>query len=323
MLLQFLPLNSLNLADDSFRITCVPNVDRLKASIRAVGVVQPILVRHTVDGSYQVVAGYQRVVACQALSRQTIPALIYQHTDLSAMQAFLYNLHDNIATRHLNIIEQATVCERLGTQYGVAEEDLVKHYLPLLNQEPSYKVLHQFKAIAQLTTPMKQHIVERGYTLSMAARIAEFSPATQAALLEVLRPLRTTPNKLSELLTLIREIAARDGLTVEEVLQRYQLLSVVADPTVAAPEKVAALRQTLRGVRLPALVQRQAEFANLIQNLELPTMAKVTTDPYFEDQRIKLECQFKAPEEVEVLIQRIQEAFREQKWSRLFEWYRN
>lgn len=323
MLLQFLPLNSLNIADDSFRITCVPNVDRLKASIRAVGVVQPILVRHTVDGSYQIVAGYQRVVACQALSRQTIPALIYQHTDLSAMQAFLYNLHDNIATRHLNIIEQATVCERLGTQYGVAEEDLVKHYLPLLNQEPSYKVLHQFKAIAQLTTPMKQHIVERGYTLPMAARIAEFSPSTQAALLEVLKPLRTTPNKLSELLTLIREIAARDGLTVEEVLQRYQLLSVVADPTVAAPEKVAALRQTLRGVRLPALVQRQAEFAHLIQNLELPTMAKVTTDPYFEDQRIKLECQFKAPEEVEVLIQRIQEAFREQKWSRLFEWYRN
>lgn len=323
MLLQFLPLSSLNLADDSFRVSFSPNVDRLKASIRAVGVVQPILVRHTIDGAYQIVAGYQRVMACQALSRQTIPALIYQHTDLSAMQAFLYNLHDNIAARHLNIVEQAITCERLGTQYGVAEEDLVKHYLPMFGQEPSYKILHQLKAVAQLTTPMKQHIVERGYSLPTAARIAEFSPSTQGALLEVLKPLRTTPNKLNELLTLIREIAARDGITVEDVLQRYQLLTIVADPAVAGPEKAAALRQTLRGVRLPTLAQRQEEFASMIRSLELPTTAKITTDPYFEDQRIKLECQFKAAEDVELVIQRIQEAFREQKWSRLFEWYRN
>ncbi|MBI4365430.1 MAG: ParB/RepB/Spo0J family partition protein [Deltaproteobacteria bacterium] len=323
MLLQYLQISMLNVADESFRITFAPHIERLKHSIRAVGIVQPIMVRHTVDGAYQVVAGYQRVLACQALGRQTVPALIYQHTDLSAMQAFLLNLHDNIATRSLNLIEQAGVCERLATQYGVSEEDLVQQYLPLLGFEASYKVLAQLRAIAQITVPMKQHIAAEGYPVAMAARIAEFSPSTQGALLEVIRPLRTTPHKLGELLTLIREIAARDGVTVEEILHRYQLLTVIADPNVAAPEKVTALRQTLKGVRMPIIMQRQAELASMIRSLELPQSAKVSADPYFEDQRIKLECQFRAPEELELVIDRIQQAFREQKWNRLFEWYRN
>lgn len=323
MLLQYLPLSQLNVADDSFRIAFAPNLERLQAAIRTVGVIQPILVRHTVDGTYQIVSGYRRVLACQALHRQTIPALVYEHADLSAMQAFLYNLHDNLAIRTLNVIEQAGAGERLCKDYGVGEEEFVKHYLPLFGHEPSYKVLHQLKSVAQLTLPVKQHVAAHGFPLGMAARLAEFSPTTQGALLEVIRPLKTSPNKLAELLTLIREIAARDGTTVEEVLLRYQLLTVVADPTVAPPEKVAALRQTLRGVRLPTLVQRQTEFAGLIRSLELPAMAKLSADPYFEDPRMKLECQFRAPEELELVVERVQQALREQKWRRLFEWYRN
>lgn len=322
MLLQFLPISTLNIADDSFRMTFAPQLERLTASIKAVGIVQPILARHTVDGAYQVVAGYCRVLACQSLGRQTIPALVYEHTDLSVFQAFLYNLHDNISHRRFNLIEKSIILQRLGQVYATPETDLVKKYLPLVGEEPSYRILHQLLSLTQCSANMKELIIEREYALSTAARIAEFSPSTQEALLGVLRQLRATATKLNELLVLTREIAARDAITVEEVLERYQLLTVVADPGVSPTAKLSALRQTLQGLRMPTLMQRREQFAGLLQQLQLPDDAKIKADPYFEDPKLKLEYQFSAPEELEDLVKHLQQAFENQSWRKLFDWYR-
>jgi len=322
MILQYIQTNQINISDDSFRITFAPLLTELKNSIKNVGVINPIILRHTQDGAYQVVAGYKRLLACQELNRQTIPALVYEPHDLSPMQAFLFNLHDNVFTRPLSIVEKFNVCVKLIKTFAVTEEDVVRNYLPLLGEEPSYKVLHQFLNLEQLIEPMKAHVVEKQAALSSAMRIAEFSPSTQSALLNVLKHVNPSTNKLNELLTLIREIAARDGTSVEEILQRYQLLTIVADPSVAAPEKVAALRQTLRSVRLPHLTERQKQLTQLIQGLQLPQQAKLIADPYFEDPKLKLEYQFSRPEELDALVKQIQDALDKQHWNKLFEWYR-
>lgn len=256
------------------------------------------------------------------LNRQTVPALIYEPHDLSPMQAFLYNLHDNIFTREFNVIERYNICEKLIKIYAVSEEDVVKQYLSLMKEETSYKLLHQYLSLAQLTEKMKEHVIEKEIALSSAARIAEFTPSTQTALLAVLSHINPSTSKLNELLTLIREIAARDGVSVEEVLQRYQLLTIVADPAVAAPEKVSALRQTLRSVRLPQLTERQNQLTELIRSLQLPDTARLVADPYFEDPKLKLEYQFSAPEELNALVSKVQEAFDKQQWQKIFEWYR-
>lgn len=321
MLLQFLPISTLNIADDSFRISVAPQLDVLKASIKAVGIIQPIIVRHTMDGAYQVIAGYKRVLASQALGRQTIPSLVYEHTDLSVLQAFLLNLHDNLSVRKLNIIEMSSALSRMSSVYGVQEDELVRKYLPLMSEEPSYKVLHQLLSLSQCSGPMQELIIEKQYALSTAARIAEFSPTTQDALMQVLGQINATTAKLNELLTMIREIGARDAISVEEVLQRYQLLTIVANPAASQSSKVNALRQTLRGLRLPKLTQRKQQFAGFIQELALPDSAKVSTDPYFEKGKLKLECQFEQPEELEQVINHIQKAFERQTWRKIFDWY--
>lgn len=322
MILQYIQTNQVNLADDSFRITFAPQIEELKNSIKEVGVINPITLRHTQEGTYQIVTGFKRFLACQELNRQTVPALIYEPHDLSPLQAFMYNLHDNTFTRDLNIIEKFNVCSKLSKTYAVPEEEIVKNYLPLLGEEPSYKILHSFLALGQLIEPFKAMMVEKGAALSSATRIAEFTPSTQTSLLSVLTHINPSTNKLNELLTLIREIAARDGTTVEEILNRYQLLTIVADPAVAAPEKVMALRQTLRSVRLPHLTERQRQLTSLIDSLQLPDTARLVADPYFEDSKLKLEYQFSEPEELNVLVTKIQEAIDKQQWQKIFEWYR-
>ena len=182
--------------------------------------------------------------------------------------------------------------------------------------------MHQLLTLSNLTEPMKQHVVMSDLALSSASRVAEFTASTQQALLPVLAHIRPSTNKLNELLSLIREIAARDGVTVEEVLARYQLMQVIADTTTAPSDRLRALRQALKGLRLPQLSERQKQLASLIQDLDLPDSAKLVTDPYFENEKIKLECQFSHPEEIDDLIKKIQEAFTKQQWHQIFEWYR-
>jgi ParB/RepB/Spo0J family partition protein len=322
MLLQYLPLTSINQADDSYRITFSPRLDELKRSIRAVGLIQPINVRHTPENTYQVVTGYKRVIVMQELGRQSIPALVHEPADLSPTQAFLWNLHDNAVMRELNLIEKATALSKLNQFYSMSEEDLVKQFLPILGEEPSYKVLHQLLTLTNLTEPMKQHVVMSDLALSSASRVAEFTASTQQALLPVLAHIRPSTNKLNELLSLIREIAARDGVTVEEVLARYQLMQVIADTSTAPSDRLRALRQALKGLRLPQLTERQKQLASLIESLDLPQSAKLVTDPYFESEKIKLECQFSHPEELDQFIRKIQDAFQRQQWHQIFEWYR-
>ena len=322
MLLNHIPLSNLNLADGSFRITFAPRLEDLEQSIRTVGLIQPIIVRHTPEGTYQIVSGYKRVLVMQGLARQSIPTLVHEAADLTPAQAFLWNLHENATTRRLNLIEKTNALSKLKQFLSPSEEDLVNKYLPLLGEAPSYKILHQFLSLEGLTNPMKELIVANDLALSSAGRIAEFTPSTQQELLAVLTHIRSSTNKLNELLTLIREISARDGLTVEEILGRYQLLQVVADPHASPVDKVRALRQTLRGIRLPQLTERQQHLTKLIEGLDLPETARVVTDPYFEREKFKLEYQFSHPDELSQLVEKIQDAFSKQKWQQIFEWYR-
>lgn len=321
MLLQYIQIQNINMNDDSFRMTFSPDISRLKCSIKTIGIVEPLHLRHTADGTHQIVCGYKRLLACRELGRQTIPALIYEHNDLSPTQAFLHNLHNNAFSRALNVIEKAMVVSKLHGLYGVNEEEIVEKYLPLISEPKSYKLLHQLLAVNQIIDPMKAHIVKNDFSIANSARIAEFSPSTQHALLGVLQHIKPNANKLNELLDLIRDISARDGITVEDVLQRYQLLTIVTNPSVAAPEKVAALRQTLKGIKFPELTRKQAELSKLITELHLPEGAHLRADPYFEDPNFKLEYKFDALEELETLVSRIQNAMEQQQWKKVFEWY--
>jgi ParB/RepB/Spo0J family partition protein len=322
MLLQYINVSSLNIADDSYRITFSPDLEQLRRSVKAVGVIQPINVRHTPEGTYQIVTGYKRTLVMQELGRQSIPALVHEPGDLSPTQAFMWNLHDNATSRPLNVIEKSIALTKLKQFYSISEDELVRQFLPLMNEEPSFKILHQLLSLDSLTEPMKNHIITSDIALSSANRIAEFTPSTQQALLSVLTHIKPSTNKLNELLALLREISARDGLSVEDILGRYQLLQVVVNPSSSSADKVTALRSALKGIRLPQLTERQEQLAKLIQSLELPDSAKVIADPYFETRHMKLEYEFSHPEELDSLVKKLQEAFEKQKWQQIFEWYR-
>jgi ParB family chromosome partitioning protein len=95
----------------------------LAASIKAVGVVQPIVVRPISGGRYQVIAGERRWEATRSLGLATIPAIVRQVSNEQAMEMTII---ENLQREDLNAMEQARAYERLGREFGLTQEHMAQ-----------------------------------------------------------------------------------------------------------------------------------------------------------------------------------------------------
>ncbi len=96
-------------------------LEELAASIRAVGVIQPVLVRAIEGGRYQLVAGERRWLASQKAGKTTIPAVVAMMNDAQAMEATII---ENLQRADLNPIEQARAFDRLGREFRMTQDQM-------------------------------------------------------------------------------------------------------------------------------------------------------------------------------------------------------
>ena len=93
----------------------------LAGSLGERGVLQPVLVRPTPGGTYELVAGERRWRAAQIAGMQSIPALVRQRDDAEAIELALI---ENMAREDLNPIEEARACAGLVEELGLTREEV-------------------------------------------------------------------------------------------------------------------------------------------------------------------------------------------------------
>jgi len=93
----------------------------LSASIRELGVLQPILVRPVGAGQFELIAGERRWRAAKRAGLQTIPALVRTVEDAGALeQALVENLH----REDLNALEEAAAYQQLMEDFHLTQEQV-------------------------------------------------------------------------------------------------------------------------------------------------------------------------------------------------------
>lgn len=95
----------------------------LADSIKEIGIVQPITLRQTEEGRYQIIAGERRFRASQLAGKETIPAYIITADDESTMEMALV---ENIQREDLNALEIALAYQKLIEQNNLSQEQLSK-----------------------------------------------------------------------------------------------------------------------------------------------------------------------------------------------------
>jgi ParB family transcriptional regulator, chromosome partitioning protein len=167
-------------------------LQELTASIEAVGVLQPIVVRPNGE-RYQIVMGERRVRAARAAGLERIPAIVRTTEDDQLLRdALLENVH----REDLNPLEEAAAYSQLLLDFGITQEELaarlgrsrpvIANAMRLLRLPGSVqrriaaKTLSagHARAVASLEDPVQQErladrIVAEGLTVRMAEELAQ------------------------------------------------------------------------------------------------------------------------------------------------------
>lgn len=98
-------------------------LEELTLSIKAKGVIQPIIVRRTDDGGYSLIAGERRWRAARMAGLKKIPAVVRDVTEAERVELALI---ENLQREDLNPIETAEACNRLIKDFHLTQEDLSK-----------------------------------------------------------------------------------------------------------------------------------------------------------------------------------------------------
>jgi ParB family chromosome partitioning protein len=116
-----LPIDAIHPNPMQPRVVFQPDrLEELAVSIRANGVIQPLIVRHH-QGQYQLIAGERRWRASKLAGLTDVPVVIQEVADPLLLELALI---ENIQREDLNAIETAHAYERLGRELGLSQEEI-------------------------------------------------------------------------------------------------------------------------------------------------------------------------------------------------------
>ena len=119
--LQYFPLDMIQPGKYQPRVDMSEDsLDELADSIRAQGLVQPIVVRPISGGRYEIIAGERRWRASQIVGLETVPALVRDVSDRSAIAMALI---ENIQRENLNPMEEANALHRLREEFSMTHQE--------------------------------------------------------------------------------------------------------------------------------------------------------------------------------------------------------
>jgi ParB family chromosome partitioning protein len=99
------------------------SLEELAASIREHGVLQPILVRPLDDGEFQLIAGERRWRASRAAGLATIPALVEEIDDDTALEI---SIIENLQREDLSPLDEAAMYDRMVREHGYSVRRLAQ-----------------------------------------------------------------------------------------------------------------------------------------------------------------------------------------------------
>jgi ParB family chromosome partitioning protein len=124
------------------------SLGELAESIKKQGLLQPLLVRELDDGRYEIIAGERRWRACQMAQLKSVPVILHQVDDETAMAMALV---ENLQREDLNAMDQARAMHRLTTEFALTHQQIaellsksrtaVTNYLRLLNLNSDVRIL--------------------------------------------------------------------------------------------------------------------------------------------------------------------------------------
>jgi ParB/RepB/Spo0J family partition protein len=294
--IQKIPLQKINLSDDTFSVNYLPDLQKLRSSIEEVGLIQPVLLRGEKD-HYQIICGFRRISVMKELGKSEIESKVFEEKEMDEFQLFSLSLHENLTTRGFNTVEKAIALDKLVRRFQIDPAAVIKTFLPFFSLEPNEKILNTYLSLAQMEDEIKTYVLKEEVSRSNIRKLSALTSDNRMAVLSLISPLKLGENRLRETLTLVEEISRRNQCKEKDIVQRSEIQAVLSQKELTPSQKTERIKKVLTDLRYPKLDQMEKAFEKKRKDLNLPSNIALHHPPFFEGKRLKIEFQFETAEE--------------------------
>jgi ParB family chromosome partitioning protein len=299
--IQNIPLQQIDLSDDTFSVNYLPDLKNLRSSIEEIGIIQPVLIRKRSDG-HQIICGFRRISAMEELGKSEIESRVFEEDERDEFQFFSLSLHENLTTRGFNAVEKAIALDKLIHRFQIDPAAVIKTFLPFFSLEPNEKILNTYLSLAQMEDEIKTYVLKEEVSRSNIRKLSALTPDDRMAILSLISSLKLGENRLKEVLTLLEEISRRNQCKEKDVVHRSELQTILSQKELTPSQKTERIKKVLTDLRYPKLNQLEKEFEKKRKDLNLPSNISLHHPPFFEGKRLKIEFQFETKEEYQAIL---------------------
>jgi ParB family chromosome partitioning protein len=239
----------------------------LTASVRELGVLQPILVRALDDERYELIAGERRWRAAKRAGLPTVPAIVREVDDTTSLE---HALVENLHRQDLNALEEAAAYQQLIEDFKLTHEQVATRV------GKSRAAVSNTLRLFQLPPAIQKLVADSQLSAGHA------------------RALLGTPDRAYQEQLARRAVA--DNLSVREVEDAVRARTELEEATAAATAPATGSPAVVRKLRAPGLLELEELFSQF-----LDTRVQVAMGP----KRGKVTIEFADLEDLERIYRRI------------------
>ncbi|MBF0302004.1 MAG: hypothetical protein HQK73_03110 [Desulfamplus sp.] len=284
-------IDDIDLSDETFKISSDKSLydndpasfdkslSSLAASINSIGLINlPILQKIGSDDKicngelehkpYRVVSGFRRVSAMKLIGMRDIPASIILFSDEASLlppqelQFAITAISDNAFQRQLNTMEQARGVHLLKKFISV--EEIAGSSSAIFNMNMNRALINMLDDIANMPASVHRVVENERLAMGAALKLRQYGYDDDVidSFVRLFSKIKTSLNKQKEIITNIHEIAARENISVTDVINAKEIREIVDNSADGADEnrKGNLLRSILFEQRYPNLSKAKEQF---------------------------------------------------------------
>ena len=286
VLLSNIDLSSKNY--DGYLFSYGRDSDVVEDSIRKVGLINPPILKKNPDteGTYSVICGYQRILACKKLGQISIDARVID--GLTDEETLLLVLHDNLASRGFNEIEKGIVLKKF-LNIGYSYDRLAAEITLLLEIPPNKNIIEKYLSVLRLDNEIKQSIARSELELERAFLLITLSDAEREVVYRFLfKESITNTNEAKEAIRNLLDLKLIKKIEMEELLLSDEISHIISDNKSNKRQKGEKLCSLIKSMRYPSIRTKEDEFDKSCRELKLDNDVRVNHSRYFEGDEIRI-----------------------------------
>ncbi|MDP6924516.1 MAG: ParB N-terminal domain-containing protein [Candidatus Scalindua sp.] len=260
----------------------------IEESIRKVGLINPVILKKDPDaaGTYSVICGYQRVLACHKMGEVSFEAKVIG--DLSNEKILLLALHDNKSSRGFNEIEKGIVLKKF-LDIGYSYDRLAAEITQLLEIPPNKNIIDKYLSVLGLDGEIKQSIARSELEFERASLLIALDDADREVVYRFLfKESTTNTNEVKEAIRNLLDLKLIKKIEMEELLLSDEISHIILDSKSNKRQKGEKLCDLLKSMRYPSIRMKEDEFEKSCRELKLDNDVRVNHSRYFEGDEIRI-----------------------------------